>query len=68
MSIEDIKKKYELEWMKLDRVEGVGITDEDGKKVIVIYLSKKTSDNQKIPDQIEGYPVIKKLSGEFKAF
>lgn len=68
-SIEAVKRKNEMEWMSVPGVEGVGITEEKNKKVIVVYISEKTSDIQKqIPQEIEGYKIILKLTGEFKAF
>ena len=67
MKIEDIKKKYELGWMKIRGVEGVGITEEEGRPVIVLYISEESEELQKIPDHIEGCPVVKKISGEFNA-
>lgn len=63
-SIEKVKEKYEMEWMKLQGIEGVGITEVEGEKVIVLYCSKQI---EEIPSNVESFRVIQKLTNEFKA-
>jgi len=67
-SIEQVKSKYEMEWLRIEGVEGVGIGEENEKPVIRVYVAKKTKTIQeKVPSQIEGYPVRIEVSGEFHA-
>jgi hypothetical protein len=68
-AIEKIKAKYEKEFLGLEGVEGVGIGEELGKPVIKVYVVRKTrSLQERIPSQIEGYPVRMEVTGEFHAF
>jgi hypothetical protein len=67
-SIEQVKSKHEMQLLKIDGVEGVGIGEEDKKQVIKIYVSKNTKEIQEmIPTQIAGYPVRIEVTGEFHA-
>ncbi len=68
-TIEEIKTKYESQLLNIQGVEGIGIGEESGKPVIKVYVAKKTKPLQeKIPNQIEGYPVSMEVTGEFHAF
>lgn len=68
-SAQDIKTQYELEWMRLDGVSGVGITEQNGKEAIVVYTSGNKKEVEKhIPKEINGYPIICEEAGEFTAF
>ena len=67
-SIEQAKTNHEMRLLNIEGVEGVGIGEEMGKPVIKVYVAKKTKAIQKkIPDQIEGYPVVMEVTGEFHA-
>ena len=67
-TIEDVKEKHENNLMSIEGVQGVGIGEESGKPVIKIYVNKKIKSLQdKIPKQIEGYPVRIEVSGKFEA-
>lgn len=68
-TIEKIKAKYEKQLLSIEGVEGVGIGEELGKRVIKVYVVRKTrSLQEKIPAQIEGHPVRMEVTGEFRAF
>lgn len=69
VAIEQIKAKYETQFLSIEGVEGVGIGEEMSKPVIKVYVVKKTKAlAEKIPAQIEGYPVKMEVTGEFHAF
>jgi hypothetical protein len=42
MSCEDYKNKYQQQLLTCDGVEGVGITEEKGQEILVIYISNHT--------------------------
>lgn len=66
--LKKIKEKYEMKFMELDGVEGVGIGEYLGKPCINVYVSKKTKPIEElIPQDLEGYPVRLVPTGEFKA-
>lgn len=68
LTIEQVKEKHENRLLNISGVQGVGIGEESGKSVIMIYVDKKTKSLiGKIPTQIEGYPVKIEVSGEFHA-
>ena len=69
LTIEKIKAKHEPQLLGIEGVAGVGIGEDLGKPVIKVYVVRKTKSLQeKIPAQIEGYPVSVEVSGEFHAF
>ncbi len=68
-TIDEVKTRHEMSFFNINGVEGVGIGEESGRAVIKIYVSKQPKLLQdKIPAQIEGYPVVLEFSGEFHAF
>ncbi len=68
LPIEQVKAKHETQLLTIEGVEGVGIGEELSKRVLKVYVVKKTKTLQeKIPSQIEGYPVRIEVTGEFHA-
>lgn len=70
-SIQEVKAQHELELLKIQGVQGVGIGRDErkGQPVIKVYIDKKTKDlEERIPSELEGYPVQIEISGEFHAF
>jgi hypothetical protein len=66
-TIERVKEQHETELMNLEGVEGVGIGEEGDRPVIKVYVSAKTKEiQQRIPRQLEGYPVLVEATGEFR--
>lgn len=70
-TIEQVKAKYEMQLLNVEGVQGVGIGDSEDRDecVIKVYVDKRTKSlREKIPEQIEGYPVKIETTGEFHAF
>lgn len=66
--IEHVKAKHESQLLTIEGVEGAGIGEELGRPVIKVYVVKKTKALQeKIPQELEGYPVSIEVTGEFHA-
>ena len=66
--IEITKSNVEASLFAIEGVVGVGIgSNEIGDDAIVVYLRDESS-QERIPTQIEGFPVITEVSGEFDAF
>ena len=67
-TIEQVQEEHTDGWMAIPGVEGVAISICDGKPCISILSSVKPQKLQdKIPNTIEGYPVIIKETGTFRA-
>jgi hypothetical protein len=67
-TIEQVKERHELRLLEIDGVEGVGIGSDDrsGTTVIKVYVGQKSKVLQeRIPAELEGYPVHLEVSGEF---
>jgi len=67
-TISDVKRTYETKLLTLPDVVSVGIgQDPAGNQVIVVGI---TCDNPKtkalVPERLEGYPVIVKITGTIK--
>jgi len=68
-SIEQVQEEYTDEWMAIPGVEGTAIGLCEGKPCIKIFTSSKPQQlKNKIPSTVEGYPVIIKEIGSFRAF
>ena len=67
-TIEQVQEKHTDEWMAIPGVQGTAIGMSDGKPCILILSSVKPETLQdKIPSQVEGYPVIIRETGAFRA-
>jgi hypothetical protein len=60
MTIESVMRKHEEELMQLPNVTGVGISEKNGKEIIVVFVSKKVPESQLKPSDVvpktcEGY-------------
>ena len=68
-SIEQVKDLHTANLMSIQGVEGVGIGEEQGRQVIKVFVSDASSElRQRIPAELEGYPVSIEQSGQFHAF
>jgi hypothetical protein len=62
MDIQSVFRKHEASLMKLPDVTGVGIGEEAGKEVIIVFVKEKAAESAKgpqsrIPKNLEGYEV-----------
>lgn len=67
-SIEEVMNAHTDELMAIPDVNGVYIGElEDGRECITVLVSKKTElHKRKIPQKIEGYPVVIEETGEIR--
>lgn len=67
-TIEQVMQEHTRELMAIEGVVGVGQGLCDGKDCIKVFVAQESDElRQKIPSQIEGYPVEIVASGPFKA-
>ncbi|MCG8344391.1 MAG: hypothetical protein MI685_04400 [Chlorobiales bacterium] len=68
-SIKEVKRLHEAELLTLPDVVSVGIgKGEEGSAAIIVGLAKPNPETRaRIPDRIDGYPVIVRLSGTIRA-
>ncbi|MGI0147955.1 MAG: hypothetical protein ACREDF_00280 [Thermoplasmata archaeon] len=67
-SAADVKRRHELELMKMRGVLGVGIGRKDGKDCIRIYVEKDSPKiRAEIPESLEEIPVEVVVAGTFQA-
>lgn len=67
-TIEQVQEKYTDEWMAIPGVQGTAIGMSQGTPCILILSSVEASMLQtKIPSTVQGYPVVIKESGAFRA-
>ncbi len=66
--IDAVKQSHEVQLMKIQGVEGVGIgADDIGNPAIVVYVSSATVQNQ-LPRRIQGFNVrVENLKGPISA-
>jgi hypothetical protein len=68
MSIEEVLMKYTDNLMSIHGVVGTGQGLFDGKSCIKVFVVKKTPElEDKIPENLEGYPVKIKETGVIRA-
>jgi len=67
--ISEVKKKHAKHLMAMEGVVSVGISqDKDGKPVIVVGLDgPRPQTVEKVPKELEGYPVRVEVIGRVKA-
>ena len=67
-SIGEVLKEHAKTLMSIPGVVGAGEGRCEGKPCIKVFVIEKTPElDQKIPDTLEGYPVILEETGEIKA-
>ena len=66
-TIQEVQKEHTNELMAVPGVVGTAIGICNGMPCIKVYVVKKTRElDRKIPDTIEGYPVMTEETGEFR--
>ena len=67
-NIEEVLKEHTPELMSRPGVVGTGQSLCDGQPCIKVFVAKETPElKEEIPDTLEGYPVVIKESGKFRA-
>ena len=67
-TIEEVLKEHTQLWMSMPGVIGAAIGECDGNPCIRIFVTGKSRDlTEKIPTQLEGFPVILEATDEFRA-
>ncbi|UCG15074.1 MAG: hypothetical protein JSU72_16665 [Deltaproteobacteria bacterium] len=67
-NIEEVLKEHTPELMSRPGVVGTGQSLCDGQPCIKVFVVKETPElKEEIPDTLEGYPVVIKESGKFRA-
>lgn len=66
-TIEQVKQKYEMEWIKIPGVEGVGISEDKGEESIIVYVSSNEI-KDKLPAKVAGFRVKFQHTGKFQAY
>jgi hypothetical protein len=67
-AIQDVLKEHTIELMSLPGVVGTAQGLCDGKPCIKVFVIEKTPElDQRIPDTLEGYPVMVEETGEIRA-
>jgi len=68
-SIAEVIREHARELMSIPGVVGAGQGLCEGKPCIKVFVIKKTPDLvQKIPDSLDGYPIMIEETGPIKAF
>lgn len=69
MEITEVIRKHAASLMATPGVVGVAESEADGKPCVMIMLAEdRDPDDMDLPSQLEGYPVILRVTGEFTAF
>lgn len=61
-----VKERHEAELLDLPGVEGVGVTDDDGQEVIVVY-ARDEGVAATLPQSLEGVQVLTVVTGPITA-
>lgn len=68
-AIAEVLKEHARELMSIPGVVGAGQGLCEGKPCIKVFVIKKTPElAQKIPDSLDGYPIMIEETGPIKAF
>ena len=67
-TIEQVQENHTDRWMAMPGIQGTAIGMSEGKPCILILSSVKAETLQdRIPSEVEGYPVIIRETGAFRA-
>ncbi len=67
-TIEEVIEKHRMELLAIQGVHGFGVTEREGTKCIVIYVDMGSEYlREKLPQELDGYPVVIEMTDEFKA-
>jgi hypothetical protein len=69
MTVDEALERSTDRLMSLPGVMGVGVGERDGSPAVVIFVGEVTPEVKgKLPDTLDGYPVVVERSGEITAF
>jgi hypothetical protein len=67
-TIEQVQEAHTDRLMSIPGVVGTALGEADGKPCIKVLVSQKTAEIEKgVPKELEGYPVVVEVTGEFRA-
>lgn len=67
VTIQEVKQKYEREWLALPGVASVGIgLDENDDKVIKVCIIPRVYCQSSLPGTVHGFRVVLEESGHYK--
>lgn len=52
VSIESVKRKYEVQLMRLPNVTSIGIGDREGSEVLKVFVTQKVPESELKPEEI----------------
>ena len=66
--IEQVQAEHAGAWMAIPGVVGVAVGEQDGRPCIVVMTAGPTEEiDRQIPSMIDGYPVVLRQTGQFRA-
>ena len=68
MGIDGVLARHEKSLLAVPGVVGVGATERAGRPAILVMLSHVTPESKRLPDELDGYPVDREVTGEITAF
>lgn len=67
-TIEEVQEAHTPAWMEIAGVIGTGIGLCNEEPCIKVFVARRTEEiEEKIPEEVEGYPVRIEVTGEFRA-
>lgn len=67
-TIEEVQEAHTGEWMRIPGVVGTGIGSCEGRPCIKVFASELNATiEERIPEEVEGYPVRVEVTGPFRA-
>jgi len=65
----NIKERHEMDLLAIQGVQGIGLGEVNGERVINVYVAHDTPKvRERLPDHVEGCRVVPVASGEFQAY
>lgn len=65
--IEQVQERHEDELMAVPGVVGVGIGERQSAPALLVMVSERTPEVERIPREIEGVPIVIEVVGEIRA-
>jgi hypothetical protein len=69
LTISQVLSQHTKEWMQLPGVTGTGEGEKDGKPAVIIFVEHSSKELQaKLPQEMNGYPVVIEETGRVRTF